>query len=193
MPRLKEFEPDAALDRAMHLFWEKGYEATTMQDLVDRMGINRFSVYSTFGSKHELFLKALDRYRDAIALSGPLRVLEQGKGLKSIRKYFQETVDFFASREGWRGCLMTNSSVETAPHDLQTATKVNTHLKRLENAFYKALIYEKRSGDYRGKKNIRDIARFLTGAALGLCVMARGRPGREVLQSHVRVTLSVLG
>ena len=192
MPRLKEFEPDVALDSAMRLFWEKGYEATTMQDLVDRMGINRFSVYSTFGNKHELFLKALDRYRDRVLTSGVFAPLEQGKGPQSIREYFQGATEILASPEGWRGCLMTNSFVEMAPHDQQTATKINAHLNRMENIFYKALISPKRSGPNRGKTNVRDIARFLTGAALGLGVMAKGRPGREVLQSYVDVTLSVL-
>ncbi len=64
MPRVKEFDPDQALDRAMELFWRKGYEATSVQDLVEHMGINRFSLYDTFGSKHELFMAALDRYSE---------------------------------------------------------------------------------------------------------------------------------
>ena len=66
MPRPKAFDPDAALHKAMQVFWERGYEATSVDDLVQCMGINRFSLYSTFGGKHQLFVAALERYRDTI-------------------------------------------------------------------------------------------------------------------------------
>ena len=192
MPRTKEFNPDRVLDKAMQVFWEKGYESTSMQDLVNRMGINRFSIYSSFGDKHQLFLKALDRYRDEIIPSG-IGILEQfERGTEAIREFFKMSLEFFLSRRGRHGCLMINSTVELAPNDRMAARRVNAHSHRVEKAFYRALAYERNHGNYRGKQNIRDIARFLTGALLGLGAMARGAVGRPVLESYVKVSLSVL-
>lgn len=79
MARTKEFDPDAALQSALELFWRRGYEATSMADLVEHLGIGRASIYATFGNKHELYLKALDRYGesrdpallDALSKPGP--------------------------------------------------------------------------------------------------------------------------
>ena len=75
MPRAKEFDPEMVLDKAMDLFWTKGYEATSIKALVDHMGINRFSLYSTFGDKHQLFLRACDRYHEKMANNGLLRAV----------------------------------------------------------------------------------------------------------------------
>ena len=79
MPRPKAFDPDAALQQAMQVFWERGYEATSVQDLVQGMGINRFSLYSTFGGKHQLFVTALERYRDTIVADLLARIIHEGE------------------------------------------------------------------------------------------------------------------
>lgn len=190
MPRTKEFDPDCALDSAMQLFWEKGYEATSVQDLVERMEINRFSLYSTFGSKHDLFLKALDRYRDRV-VSEALRAMEDTDGgLALIRRYFQATLKFVSSKQGWHGCLMTNSAVEL-PHDLEAGAKVQAHLKRLEDAFYRQLRHAQRTGELNSKRRPRELARYLTGVAQGLGVLSRGSPGRRALKSYVDTALSI--
>jgi TetR/AcrR family transcriptional repressor of nem operon len=176
----------------MQLFWEKGYEATSVQDLVERIGINRFSLYDTFGSKHDLFLKALDRYRDQV-VTGALRAMEESVGgLALIRSYFDATLRFVGSKQGWKGCLMTNSAVELSPRDDRAATKVEAHLKRLEDAFYRQLSIARRTGELKTKRKPRELARFLTGAAQGLGVLSKGAPGRRTLQSYVDTALSVL-
>ena len=117
MPRPKAFDPDAALQKAMHVFWERGYEATSVQDLVEGMGINRFSLYSTFGNKHQLFVTVLERYCATIGANLVGDLEHSAAGLTAIRQFFTRLVDFFASAKGWRGCLMTNTAVELAPHD----------------------------------------------------------------------------
>src|SRR4051812_19033882 len=71
--RTKEFDPETALRAALELFWERGYEATSMADLVEHMGVARASIYATFGGKHELYLKALDRYGESV---GPYLLTE---------------------------------------------------------------------------------------------------------------------
>lgn len=193
MPRTKAFDPDEALDRAMQLFWRQGYEATSVQELVDHMGINRFSLYDTFGCKHELFLAALDRYRDQVVTLG-LRVLEGPRsGLEAIRRYFAGALDSVSARGGWRGCLMTNTAVEVAPHDRPTAARVRAHLERQERAFYRQLERAREAGELSSGDDLQDLARYLTGAAQGLGVLAKARRGRRELENYVAVVLSVLG
>ena len=158
-PRAKEFDPDVVLDKAMDLFWEKGYEATSIKNLVDQMGINRFSLYSTFGDKHKLFLSACDRYRGIMEENG-LGVLESSdSGLSSIRQYFNDMVDRYTDESGSKGCFMTNSTVELAPHDAEAAETTGAYLFRQQQAFYKALGRAQETGELDQWTNINDSAR----------------------------------
>lgn len=192
MARTKEFDPEQALDRAMQLFWRKGYEATSVQDLVDHVGINRFSLYDTFGSKHELFLAALDRYRDRIVSEGLSMLEAPAEGLAAIRRYFKSVLDGAATSAKRRGCLMTNSAIELAPHDAAAAAKVRAHLVRLEAAFHRQLGAARRRGELRARQNLRDLARYLTGAAQGLGVLMKAGRDHAALKSYVAVVLSAL-
>jgi TetR/AcrR family transcriptional repressor of nem operon len=192
MPRPKAFDPDAALQKAMQIFWERGYEATSVDDLVQGMGINRFSLYSTFGDKHQLFVAALERYRDTIVADLVGELEQSAAGLAAIRQFFTRLVDFFASSRGWCGCLMTNTAVELAPHDPQAAARVQAHVVRLEEAFFRVLLQAQPTPPHTAVHACRDLARFLTGSALGLGVLAKTSPGRQALEGYARVVLSVL-
>ena len=192
MPRPKAFDPDAALQRAMHVFCERGYEATSVQDLVEGMGINRFSLYSTFGDKHQLFVAVLERYCATIGANLVGELEHSAAGLPAIRQFFTRLVDFFASAQGWRGCLMTNTAVELASHDPQAAAKVQAYVVRLEEAFYRVLLQAQRTQQRATAYTCRDLARFLTGSALGLGVLAKTSPGRQALEGYLSVILSVL-
>ena len=192
MPRSKAFDPDEALHKAMQVFWERGYEATSVQDLVQGIGINRFSLYSTFGGKHQLFVAALERYRDTIVADLVGELEQSTAGLAAIRQFFERLVNFFASAKGWRGCLITNTAVELAPHDPQAAAKVQAYVVRLEEAFYRVLLQAQQAQQLAAAHACRDLARFLTGSALGLGVLAKTSPGRQALEGYSRVILSVL-
>ena len=192
MPRPKEFDPEQALDKAMRLFWRKGYEATSVQDLVDAMGINRFSLYDTFGDKHQLYLAALRRY-DEKMVGDKLRALEHSdEGLAAIRRYFDEWIDWAQTRGGSPGCLMTNSAVESALHDKEAAAIIRKNLERTEEAFHKALVCARKKGEISKAGNLRDTARYLTSHAMGFGVLVKGRPDPKVLKSAIRVIFSHL-
>ena len=112
MPRPREFDPETALEQAVAVFWEKGYEATSVQDLVDRMGVNRCSIYNTFGDKHELFLKALQHYGNKMRAEGPpAQLARSDEGLQAIRDYFAAAIDHFVSPDGVHGCFVINTAV----------------------------------------------------------------------------------
>src|SRR5713226_10410059 len=123
------------LDRAMRAFWSRGYEATSIQHLVDRMGIQRGSLYDTFGDKRTLFFAAIDRY-DRVVTGKLLAALDEpASGKDAIRRFFRLKVDLAVEPGRPRGCLVTNSAAELASRDRGTATKVGAVLTKIEASF----------------------------------------------------------
>ena len=192
MPRAKQFDPDEALAQAMELFWAQGYESTSIQELVDAMGINRFSLYDTFGDKHSLFLAALDRYRAAVVeeLFNTIETAEDGAA--AIRSFFLGQAEQLSAEEPVRGCLLTNSSAELAARDEETGERVRGSIARSERAFRSALAKAEARGDVAAGRDLDDLARFFATAANGMAVVAKARPGRPFLESSARVILASL-
>jgi TetR/AcrR family transcriptional regulator, transcriptional repressor for nem operon len=193
MPRTKAFEPEEALEKAMRLFWRKGYESASVQDLVEATGVNRFSLYETFGDKHQLFLAAIDRYAKTRA-AGKLEKLEAGKDAReAIREYFDDLVDELCSEDGRRGCFLLNCAVESAPHDAKVAKRVGAHFKRLERAFYEALRKSKSKSQPEKDGRLKRVASYLTCCAQGLIVVAKVDPSRKTLGGVVKTALRQIG
>lgn len=190
MPRTREFIPDEALDAAMHLFWSKGYGATSMRDLLDGMGIGRGSFYDTFGGKHALFLASLDRF-ESVRTFWINEVLE-GSGLDGIEEVFRRTVDGLTGFEPRRGCLMANSAVELAPHDPEVAEKVSRHVTRMEEAFEAALVRAGEAGEIPSDSDLTAMARYLVNNLHGLRVLARAGAQRQTLEDAARVAVDAL-
>jgi TetR/AcrR family transcriptional repressor of nem operon len=131
----------------MELFWEKGYEAISIQDLLDGMGINRFRLHDTFKGKRELFEAALVRYGEE-QVEPQVREMREGRdGYESVRRYFDALVARATGPAGWRGCLMVNTAVELAPGDRGAAERVKAFLEVLEEAFYRALVRARKAGE----------------------------------------------
>src|SRR5436190_20338951 len=121
MARQKEFDRDEVLHKAMEVFWTRGYQRASIQDLVQHMGVNRQSIYDTFGDKHSLFLEALDHYRE-IQSRKVFEVLERPGSMKrNVRQLFEEAVARSLSPEGRRGCFVGNSMSELAGRCKETA------------------------------------------------------------------------
>ena len=176
----------------MRLFWQKGYEATSIQDLVERMGINRFSLYSTFGGKRRLFLKTLDRYRD-VCVTALFGIVEQPEAaLPEVRGYLERLVTAGSSPAGRMGCLMTNSAAEVAPHDRKIKGKVEAHVARLTEGFRRALVNARRKQQIGRRVDIDAAARYLAVSVLGLSVYAKLGPGETALEQYVESVLSKL-
>jgi TetR/AcrR family transcriptional repressor of nem operon len=188
--RTKEFEPLVALDAAMELFWRKGYEAASMRELLDAMGIGRGSFYDTFGDKHALFLSALDRFQE-VRTSWVEEVL-RGAGLDGIEEVFRRSLDGLFQFQPRRGCLLANSAVELAPHDPEVAARISGYIRRTEDAFQGALERAGDRGEIRSDSDPRALARFLVNTLHGLRVLARAGTDRETLEDTVRVALGTL-
>ncbi|HSE36609.1 MAG TPA: TetR family transcriptional regulator [Blastocatellia bacterium] len=192
MGRHKEFNRDQALRRAMEVFWLQGYDATSIQDLVTRMGINRQSLYDTFGDKHSLYLLSLDLYRKVEA-HRRFEVLErQGSAKRSIRQLFEGVVEEALRDTRRRGCFIGNATSQLAGRCTETKARTRANLAEAETAFYNVLLRGKKEGELKGIRDPRAVARFLYCSLQGLLLMSKTTQDRKTLEDIVRVTLSVL-
>jgi TetR/AcrR family transcriptional repressor of nem operon len=190
--RTKEFEPEKALTMAMDLFWRRGYEATSVHDLLEEMGIGRGSMYDTFGDKRALFLAALDRFEET-RVSRADEILEgSASAVEGIRRLFETTIEGLVSYEPRRGCLLANTAVELAPHDEQIARRISCYVRRTEDAFERALVRGRATGEIPADKDPKALARFLVSTLHGVRVLARAGVDRAVLDDSVRTALEVL-
>ncbi|MFJ4778219.1 TetR/AcrR family transcriptional regulator [Streptomyces sp. NPDC088762] len=174
MARTKEFDPDAALQSALELFWRRGYEATSMADLVEHLGIGRASIYATFGNKRELYLKALDRYgenRDP-ALLGELS--QPGPALPAVRAVVRRFAAEAGSEERrLNGCFVTNTAAELGAHDAAAARRVEASWGHIETLLHSALVRARAQGELPADRDPRALARMLLVLMQGLRVVGK--------------------
>ncbi len=174
MARTKEFDPDAALHSAMELFWRRGYEATSMADLTAHLGIGRASLYATFGSKHELYLKAMDRYGEVHdpglveELSQPGPALPAVRSL--VRRFAEECADDATRRAG---CLVTNTAAELGAHDADAARRVERGWDHMETPLHSALVRAQAQGELGADSDPLALARMLVVLMQGLRVVGK--------------------
>ncbi|MGW4161672.1 TetR/AcrR family transcriptional regulator [Streptomyces sp. NPDC004788] len=181
MARTKEFDPDAALQAALELFWARGYEATTMSDLVERLGIGRASIYATFGSKHELYVRALDRYRETHDPQLMAELSAPGPALPAVRALVRRFAAEAATEEvRLNGCFVTNSAAELGPHDRTVARRVELSWEQIETLLHAALVRARAQGELPEGRDPRALARMLLVLMQGLRVVGKASsdPGR---------------
>jgi len=192
MARTKLFNVDDALENAMRLFWSKGYEATSMADLVSEMGINRASLYDTFGDKQALFIAAIEAYLDRVNSARLTKLRNHGDGRAAITEFFEELVAFSVGEGKKLGCLITNSVIERAPHDRDIAALLEGSLQRVEDGFYDAIQSAQRGGTIDATVDPRASARFLVALVQGLRVLSRTNSDERKLRDVITVALSTL-
>lgn len=188
MARSKEFDPDAAIDKALALFRQQGYEATSIDDLVKHLGIGRGSLYATFGSKHALYLAALDRYIEQIG-GGQL---PQTLGARdAIAALLQQQMEEALATARLGGCPLVNSIAERLPQDRAVAARVQANLGQAEELFFALLRNDATLG--LSEAESRQTAQMLVNTVVGLRLTAKAHPDRERLLHIVTATLKVLG
>ncbi|MEL6350088.1 MAG: TetR/AcrR family transcriptional regulator [Myxococcota bacterium] len=191
MPRRKAFDPDHALDRAMELFWQRGYDGASMSDLLEHMGISRQSLYDTFGDKPQLFQQALDRYARR-NVSAMLYELEQpDAGADALRAFFRRLPDILLSFPERRACLMVNTMVDRGP-TADTTDVVAAHRMRLIRAFRAALFQASRQG-LRLPMPPATLAAALVAQAMGITVASRAGAPEAELREMARAALVLAG
>lgn len=194
MARPREFDPEEVVDRSMREFWERGYRDTSVDDLVRATGVQPGSLYNAFpGGKRRLFLEALARY-SALVVPEKLGALERpGAGVAELRAYFDGLVRDLTTPEGRMGCLMVNSTIELAAEDPEVGAVVRNHMSRLERNAQRALRNSRRKGEISKQVDPQAKASQLMATGMGLMVVGRTDPGREVLETIVRAAFADLG
>ena len=192
MARPREFNIDTALERAMDVFWSKGYEATSLDDLCAVTGLSRSSFYATFGSKRSLLLRSVDRYVEqrnpklAAILAQPLPVRDAFAALA------QQFIDQIVSGPGRRGCFLGNCAAELPRSDRAALARVRQGLESTEATFRDALTRAQSRGDLAADADLSALARFLMSGFQGLRLVGKVNPDRATLEDIAGIMLRCL-
>ena len=193
MPRPREFDIDVALDRAMDLFWRKGYEATSLDELCDATGLSRSSLYAAFGSKRDLLLQSVDRYVErrapdlARVLTQPIPVRQAFAALAA------QFIDQIVAGSGRRGCFLGNCAAELPRSDRAALARVRQGLEQTQKTFHAALMRAAARGELAADEDLDALARFLTAGFQGLRLVGKVNPDRAVLDDIASTMLRCLG
>ncbi|KAF2328849.1 TetR/AcrR family transcriptional regulator [Flavobacterium ginsenosidimutans] len=192
MARTKEFNEDQALDKAIEIFWHKGYNGTSAQDLVNHLGLSRSSLYDTFGDKQKLFVKSLQRYQQQNQDSLK-ELLENAENIKiALTEIFKQAVVESLQDRITKGCFMVNSSVELAMHDPEIAKIVHNNQKTVEDIFCLSIKKGQELGQISDKQEARSLARFIFNNYSGIRVLARaGERDKQVYDDILKAIFSL--
>ena len=192
MARPREFNADTALERAMEVFWSKGYEATSLDDLCEATGLSRSSFYATFGSKRNLLLRSVDRYVEqrtpkiAAVLSQPLPIHD------AVADLLRQFIDQIVSGPGRRGCFLGNCAAELPRSDRAALARVRQGLESTEATFRDALARAQARDELPSGADVDALARFLTAGFQGLRLVGKVNPNRAVLEDIATTMLRCL-
>jgi len=191
MGRPREFDIDTAIESATGVFWSKGFEQASLDDLCEATGLNRSSLYAAFGTKRDLYLRALARYEDGSAarIAAALRGRPVREGVKA---FLDALIDSIVAGPGRRGCFIGNCAAEMARLDRGAAARVRGSLGRIESTFRAALEEARARGELPDDADTGALARFLTSGAQGLRLVGKANPDRRALEDIAAVMLRCL-
>ena len=189
MARPREFDFDAALERAMYVFWNKGYEATSLDDLCDATGLSRSSLYATFGNKRDLLLQTVDRYVERRTPNIEAILARSPTIHEGVAALLGEFIDQIVSGSGRRGCFLGNCAAELPRSDRTALARVREGLARTEATFCAALAQAEARGELPPGADAQALARFLTASLQGLRLIGKVNPDRAALQD-IAATIS---
>ncbi len=192
MARPREFDEATALESAIECFWHRGYEATSVRDLAEKMGISAPSLYNAYGDKHALFVQALERYLDQSTRARIKRLEDSLPPKQAIRHFIEEIIERSVNDRERRGCFLINSALEVAAHDKELGALIANRLAEIEAFFYRSIKAAQARGTVPRNRVAKDLARLLVGVLLGIRVLARSRPERALLEGVARPALSLL-
>lgn len=193
MGRRKEFDPTLVLHKAMEIFGHYGYEGTSLQVLLNGLGIARQSLYDTYGTKRDLFISAVKYYMNEKTEAVISHLERPGSAKKAITDIFYGIVTVLQDEQRRNQCFIIHSAIDQVPHDPEIARFFKQDMARLEQAFYKALVRAQTQGELSDRhQNLLALARYLNHARYSLTQAAKLSNDPQVLDDIVAATLSVL-
>jgi TetR/AcrR family transcriptional regulator, transcriptional repressor for nem operon len=191
MARPREFDAEVVLDAAVARFWSRGYEATSVRDLIETTGLTAASLYNAFGDKRALFRAALDRYVES-SIGERIRRCEALPPRQAIAAFFDEIVRRSVNDRQRKGCMLVNSALEVAPHDPEFRKIIAAVLARIEMFFLQCIENGQADGTVARCMPAQEIAYHLLAVLMGVRVLARVRPERALLEGALAPALALL-
>jgi TetR/AcrR family transcriptional repressor of nem operon len=192
MARPREFDPEQALQVAIDVFWEKGYFDASVDEIVRRSGVAKYGIYGTFGTKDELFEKALQQY----ARNGKQVMLamlkQENAGLPELKQFFSEAVKKVTSQPDRRGCLLCNTAIEAASISSEVQAIVDDFFSETTKVFRRCLKKAVAEKQLTPAMDSMEIAAYLTNTFRTVLMLTRSGETKRSIQQHVNVALSVL-
>ena len=194
MARPREFDIDEALDAATGAFWVRGYEATSLADLMQAMGLQKGSIYKAFGDKHALFLCALQRYLDRMYQAQRETLASAASPRAALQAWLDRLIEA-APAEGssCRGCLAVNTLVELGPHDEQARGVLEAHFERVRKVLMEQIRRGQEQGEFRRDVDAATFARLLTTVIAGLFGGLKGAMTKADARRLAETTLQLMG
>lgn len=186
--RPRAFDTDEALERAMRVFWQRGYEGASVGELTESMGVNRPSLYAAFGGKEELFLRVLDRYDEGPS-SFVREALEEPTARAVVRRLLRGAAEMHTDPRTPPGCLMVHGALSCGAGTDSIRRELNSRRAAVETALRKRLLRAKVEGDLRADANPADLARYVMTVVRGMAVQATGGASRAELLRVVQTAL----
>jgi TetR/AcrR family transcriptional regulator, transcriptional repressor for nem operon len=192
MPKVKLFKEEEVLDTITQLFWTKGYNGTSIDELVTASGLSRSSLYDTFGGKHELFLKSLQHYLQQThdALKEGLEKISSPK--KKIEFFFRFAVDDILNDKKRKGCFMVNSSTELCNLDKKVSGMALNNMDNVTAQFVQWIKEAQQAGEISNTQSARSLATSLYASFCGMRVMGQTNPDKKMLDDVVKGVMQLL-
>ncbi len=193
MPWEKSFDEARAVEQAMQVFWEKGYESASIADLIERTGVNRGSLYNAFGGKRALFVKALLKYdqENRRTLLAELEALDDPT--RAISQFFEHVVAETVADPYQKGCFVINTAAECAQHDVETRKIVTQGLRETEGFFRRCIEVAQARGDVANDINAADVAKGLFALLVSIRVLGRGTVDEASLRTIAQQADRMIG
>jgi TetR/AcrR family transcriptional repressor of nem operon len=192
MARLKAFDEERAIDAAVDCFWMRGYEATSVRDLAEAMGIGGTSLYNAYGDKRALFARSLERYANRSMRERVARLEASHRPKEAIAAFVNEIIERSLRDPDRKGCLLINSALDVAPHDAEIGAVVSGYLDEIRAFFHRNLVAARKAGQVPRKIDADSMATHLLGVIAGIRVLARTGAGRRRLEDVARPALALL-
>lgn len=187
-----EYNPEIALNAAMLLFWRKGYESTSLQDLLKTMGLSKSSFYQAFKSKHQLFQQSIQHYRKVLSEDLETQIRQADSSRQFIENLFYSVASETSGPNARRGCILMNTANEFAQTDTEIADLIGDSIQQVTTIFERAILQAQNENQISKDKDARSLATYLVSTMSGLKNMVKAGADRETIKRIVDIALSAL-
>lgn len=192
MPRTKAYKKEEVLEKAMNLFWSRGYGTTSVRLLEKEMGINQFSIYSSFSNKKNLFVSVLKKYREQAVHERFAPLMREEASLKDLKLFFEDFVSASRSGNARNGCLVVNTTSETiASEDPDVAVELQKYFNLVKGMLKNILINSIKTGELSEDTDVEKCSNYLLSVMQGLSIVARSMDEKQV-EDYITVALTNL-